>query len=180
MCSFMKTAGRLLLGIALAGAAACSAGTGDTTGPGDGTPPDSPDAPGPSVVGTYTLTLANGGPLPALLWYDNAAEGMDAEMYVLSGSIVLRSDGTYRATKVSNLIIEGVGEQVSTSITDGTYAFISSPGTDQGEGVIRLTGEAGGQIDLLFSPLDNTLLQHAMIPGGVGQPDMEVTFFYRR
>jgi hypothetical protein len=173
-----RIAARLLLGIAVAGAAAC--GAGETTGPAGGTePPDAPGAPA-SVIGTYKLKLVNGGPLPALLWYDETAAGIGAEMYIESGSIVLRADSTFRSTSVSSLIIEGVGDQVQTSINDGTYSFIPDPGTNPGEGVIWVRGENGGTDTLLVSSVEGTLLAHAMIPGAVGQPDVEVTSFYSR
>jgi hypothetical protein len=180
MRSTTKISTRLLLGIALVGSAACGAGSDGTGGSPAGTePPDTPKAPA-SISGTYPLRLVNGGPLPALLWYDQTADHMDAEMCALSGSIVLRPDGTYRHTSVSSLTIEGVGDQVWTSINDGTYSFTPDPGTVEGEGIVTFTGENGGQGTMLFSPIDYTLLQHTTIPGAVGQPDVPVTMFYRR
>src|SRR5688572_7918188 len=102
---------RLALGLALAGALGCSGATGGTTGPaGDSEPPGGDNAPA-DVSGTFKLTSHNGNSLPALVWYDNTAEGIDAEMWIENGSIVLRSDGTYRHSDASSLIIEGVSAQ---------------------------------------------------------------------
>jgi hypothetical protein len=174
----MRTAIRLCVGIAIVGATACSAGDGGATGPAGGTePPDTPETP-TNISGTYQLSLVNDGPLPALLWYDNTAEDMDAEMYVLSGSIVLHPDGTFRSTMVSSLTIEGVSDLVSTSITDGTYRFEPEPG-DPTRGIIGLTAENGGaEFGLHFA--DFSIRAHAMIPGAPGEPDVEVVKLYVR
>jgi hypothetical protein len=172
----IRTAIRLCLGIAIVVVAACSAGD-SATGPAGGTPPDTPEAP-TNISGTYKLSLVNDGPLPALLWYDNTAEDMDAEMYVLSGSIVLHPDGTFRSTMVSSLTIEGVSDLVSTSITDGTYRFEPEPG-DPTRGIIGLTAENGGaEFGLYFA--DFSIRAHAKIPGAPGEPDVEVVKLYVR
>ena len=174
-----KIVTRLFLGIAAAGAAACSAG--ETTGPAGGTePPDPP--PALSITGTYRLTTVNGGPLPALLWYDDTAEGFDAEMYLESASIVLRADGTFRSTSVSSLIIEGVGEQVETSINDGTYVYAHNrtecEPSECVAGQVLLTGENGGRATLGIA--NRTIHSTAMIPGAPGEPDIRVEKFYER
>ena len=179
----MKIAAHLLLGIALAGAVACSAADGPT-GPAGGTePPETPQT--PSVVGTYTLKSVNGSGLPALLWYDDTAYEMDAEMYILSGTIVLRNDGTFRSTSVSQLIIEGDGvhpgiEQVQTSINDGTYTVAPDPGSIDGGTLVQIRGENGGESSLPYDPVHRTLLHSATIPGAPGEPDISVLSLYSR
>jgi len=90
MRSTTKLATRLLLGIALVGSAACGASDGNT-GPAGGTEP--PDDPAASITGTFHLATHNGNPLPALVWDDHTADGFGAQMYALSGSIVLRRRG---------------------------------------------------------------------------------------
>jgi len=181
MRNTMKIAAHLLLGVALAGAGACSGAADGPTGPAPGTePPDTPHT--PSVAGTYMLTLVNGGPLPALLWYDDTATDMDAEMYILEGSIVLRSDGTFRSTSVSQLVIEGVGEQVKTSINEGTYAYAHNTQdcepSECVEGLLHITGENGGTATLGIAGRAITHL--AMIPGAPGEPDIQVAYIYER
>jgi hypothetical protein len=173
----MRTAVRLFLGIAIVGAAACSAGDG-ATGPAGGTePPDTPETP-TNISGTYQLVSVNDGGLPALLWYDNTAENMDAEMYILSGSIVLRPDGTFRSTQVSSLTIEGVSDLVSTSITDGTWRFALDE-HDPTKGIVGFTAENGGaEYGLQWA--DFSIRHHAMIPGAPGQPDVAVEQLYVR
>ena len=183
MRNSMRMAAGLLLGIALAGAAACSGADG-ATGPAPGTePPDSPQP--PSAVGTYALEAVNGSGLPALLWYDDSAAPMDAEMYVRSGSIVLRSDGTFRSTSVSELIIQGDGahpgtDMVQTSINDGTYTVAPDPGAVDGGLLVHITGENGGQASLPYDPVEHTLLHSAMIPGAPGEPEIGEVYLYRR
>jgi hypothetical protein len=173
----MRTAIHLCLSVAIVGAVAYSAGDG-ATGPAGGTqPPESPETPG-NISGTYKLSLVNDGPLPALLWYDQTAADMDAEMYILSGSIILRPDGTFRSTMVNSLTIEGVSDLVSTSITDGTYRFEPDAG-DPTRGVVGLTAENGGaEFGLYFA--DFSIRAHAMIPGTPGEPDVEVVKLYIR
>jgi len=184
MRNTMKIAAHLLLGVALTGAAACSGATEGPTGPAGGTePPDDPQT--PSVVGTYTLRTVNGSGLPALLWYDDTAYEMDAEMYVLSGTIVLRSDGTFRSTSESSLTIEGDGvhpgsDMVQTSINDGTYTVAPDPVAIDGGMLVQITGENGGQASLPYDPVERTLLHSAMIPGAPGEPDINVVYLYGR
>jgi hypothetical protein len=184
MRNIMKIPGHLLLEIALAGAVACSGAADGPTGPAGGTePPDTPQT--PSVTGSYTLRSVNGSSLPALLWHDDTAANMDAEMYILSGSIVLRADGTFRSTSVSQLVIEGDGahpgtDMVQTSINDGTYTVAPEPGSLDGGMLITFRGENGGVDNLPCDPVGRTLLQHAMIPGAPGQPDIDVAYLYAR
>ena len=184
MRNALKMAAHLFLGIAVAGAAACS-GTGDgPTGPAGGTePPGSPQP--PSVVGTWTLSYVNGSELPALLWYDNTAGTMDAEMYLLSGSIVLRSDGTFRSTHVSQLVIESDGtmpgvDLVETSITDGTYTIEPDQGSNGGNWLIQLKAEDGAQGGISYDPVGGTLLSSTTIPGAPGEPEISVLKEYGR
>jgi hypothetical protein len=184
MRNTMKTAARLLLGIALAGAAACGGAADGPSGPAGGTePPETPQT--PSVTGTWTLKLVNGHELPALLWYDDTAADMDAEMYILSGSIVLRSDGTFRSTSVSQLVIQGDGvhdgvDMSETSINDGTYTVEPDRGSNGGNWLIQLRGENGAQGGVSYDPVGGTLLSSAMIPGAPGQPDISVIKEYSR
>jgi hypothetical protein len=171
----MKMAAGLLLGVILAGAAACS-GAGDSTGPAPGT--DQPDTPQPpSLVGASALQVVNGGGLPALLWYDNTAGNMPAEMYIRGGSIVLRSDGTLGGTSVSELTVQGDAvhagiDQVQTSINDGTYTVAPDPNAVDGRLLVQITGENGGQATLPYDPVEQTLLHTATHPGAPGEDDV--------
>lgn len=177
----MKTAIRLFLGIAMVGAAACSAGSDVSTGPGGGTEP--PDTPAAGIAGNFRLAIVNGNSVPAMVWDDHTAEGFGAQMYIVSGSIVLRPDSTYRQISNSRLVIEGVTDQTWNSINDGTYSFTPYDGgagyePSNPEGTITFKGENGGQITL---PLTGYTITHqAMIPGAVGGPDVPVTLVYVR
>jgi hypothetical protein len=181
----LTMASHLLLGVAVAVTAACSAGSG--TGPSAGTEaPDAPEAPGAAVSGSYTLKSVNNHALPTLLWDDHTAEGFGAQMYILSGSIVLRvEDSSFTSTDVSKLAIEGVGEQVWTSTTNGKWMFVYNNeqiGCDPSEcgwaGEVRLTGENGAHGTMYFT--GGTLSSTAMIPGAPGQTDLEVFKQYER
>jgi hypothetical protein len=178
----MRALTRLFLGIATVGAAACSGGSDAGTGPSSGTePPDTP--PAASVAGTWQLSTVNGSSLPTMIWDDHTAEGFGAQMYIVSGSIVLRADGTYRQTSNSRLVIEGVTDQTWNSINDGTYSvsvYDGGSGYDptNTEGTITFRGEAGGQITLPITGY--TITQKAMIPGAAGGPDVPVTLVYVR
>jgi hypothetical protein len=178
----MRAVTRLFLGIATVGAAACSGGSDSGTGPSGGSePPDTP--PAASVAGTWKLTSANNNALPALIWDDHTAEGFGAQMYIVSGSIVLRADGTYRQTSNSRLVIEGVTDQTWGSINDGTYSvsvYDGGSGYDPTnvEGTITFRGEAGGQITLPITGY--TITHNAMMPGAAGGPDVPVTLIYVR
>ena len=180
MRSTKKIATHLLLGIFLVGSAACGAGSDGGTGPAGGTEP--PDDPAASITGTFHLATHNGNPLPALVWDDHSAAGFGAQMYVLSGSIVLRPDSSYRQTGESRLVIEADGPhpgsaQVWNSITDGSYSFAPlDPGADYGELTFR--GESGGQVTCPLTQISITC--PASVPGPVGQPDVAVTLVYVR
>ena len=180
MRSTKKIATRLLLGIALVGSAACNGGSDGSTGPAGGTEP--PDHPAASITGTFHLATHNGNPLPALVWDDHSAAGFGAQMYALSGSIVLRPDGSYRQTGDSRLVIEADAAhpgtaQVWNSITDGSYSFAPlDPGADYGELTFR--GESGGQVTCPLTQFSITC--PASVPGPVGQPDVAVTLVYVR
>jgi len=182
MRNTMRTTALLLLGIALAGTAACGGATGEATGPAPGTEPPAPPTT-PSIAGTYTLQLVNDSRLPFLLWHDDTAYEMDAEMYILSGSIVLRPDGTFRSTSVSQLVIAGDGvhpgtDMVETSITDGTWKFEPDP-TDPAKGVVGFTAEnGGGEYGLYFA--DFSIRQHVTIPGAPGESDIQLVKLYIR
>ena len=178
----MRAVTRLFLGIATVGAAACSGGSDSGTGPSSGSePPDTP--PAASLTGTWRLTSVNGNSLPTMIWDDHTAESFGAQMYIVSGEIVLRSDSTYRQTSNSRLVIEGVTDQTWGSINDGTYSvsvYDGGSGYDPTnvEGTITFRGEAGGQITLPITGY--TITQQAMIPGAAGGPDVPVTLIYVR
>ena len=170
-----RIATRLLLGIVVAGAAACSAGSDAGTGPSGGTEPPG-DAPA-NITGTFRLASHDGNPVPALVWYDDTAEGIDAEMWIESGSIVLRPDSTYRQTDISRLVIEGVSEQTRNSVTDDTYSFAPyDPGADYG--TLTFRGEHGGQVTCPLTQFSITC--PASVPGPAGQSDISVTLVYVR
>jgi hypothetical protein len=180
MCDPMRTAIRLFLGIAIVGSAACSAES-DSTGPGGGT--EDPTPPPVGIGGKFRLVSVNGAPPPAMVWNDHTAEGFGAQMYIVSGSILLRPDSTYRQTSNSRLVIEGVTDQTWNSINDGTWSFTPYDGGSgyeptTPEGTITFRGEAGGQITL---PLTGyTITQQATLPGAEGGPDVPVTLIYIR
>jgi hypothetical protein len=172
----MKIATRLILGIALAGAAACNGATEASTGPGGGEQPGDDGSPA-NISGTFRLATHDGNPLPALVWYDNTAEGIDAEMWIESGSIVLRPDSSYTQSDLSRLVIEGVSEQTRNSQTAGTYSFDPyDPGADYGTLVFR--GENGGQSTCDLTQISITC--RASVPGPAGGMDIPVVLVYVR
>jgi len=131
------------------------------------------------------LRSVNNKPLPALLWDDHTADGFGAQMYIMSGSIDLRSDSTFSSHEVSKLTIEGVGDQVSHSFIDGRWMFVygnDQIGCDPSEcgwvGEVRLTRKDGGQGVMYFT--NGMLASESMIPGAVGEGDMEVRKQYER
>jgi len=173
MRSAMMIATRLVLAGVLAGAAACSG----ATGPAGGTEEPGDDDGPADISGTFRLATHNGNSLPALVWYDDTAEGIDAEMWIESGSIVLRPDSTYRQSDVSSLIIEGVSEQTRNSHTDGTYSFAPiDPGAV--EGALAFRGENGGQSTCDLTR--HSITCRAFVPGPAGGMDIPVVLVYVR
>jgi hypothetical protein len=170
-----RIAARLLLAVSVGVAAACSAGSDTGTGPSGGTEPPG-DTPA-KITGTFRLATHDGNPVPALVWYDDTAEGIDAEMWIDRGSIVLRPDSTYRQTDISRLVIEGVSEQTRNSATDGTYSFAPhDPGADYG--TLTFRGEHGGQVTCPLTQI--SIACPASVPGPAGGPDIAVTLVYVR
>jgi hypothetical protein len=183
MRSTMKIMSHVLWGLILAIVAACNAD--DGSGPGPGTEsPAPPEVPAGTITGTWTLQSVNDHPLPSMLWDDQTADGFGAQMYIVSGEIVFRSDSTFSSHEISRLTIEGVGDQVAHSFKDGRWMFYYGneevgcfPPDCPWFGDVRLTTSDGAQGTLHFT--NGTLASQAMIPGAPGEADITVRKVYQ-
>lgn len=184
MRSTMNALSRVLWAVVLTTVAACGGDTG--TGPGAGTePPPNPEVPAGTISGTWTLRSVNNGPLPAMLWDDHTAEDFGAQMYIMSGEIVFRSDSTFSSHEISKLNIEGVGETVGHSFKDGRWMFYYGnaevgcfPPECAWFGEVRLTLSDGTQGTLHFT--NGVLASETTIPGAPGEADILVRKEYQQ
>lgn len=127
---------RLLLPIVLAFAAAC----GDTSGPDTG------------HTGLYTLHSVDGDPVPATLF----AEGEDY-IRVVSGTLTLEADGTFRAVSTLDYRFEGVAATETGSST-GTWSRSGTTVTFTGSEGDVITAEYDGSGQLTLSEEGSTLV----------------------
>ena len=93
MRTMIRSATRLLLGLVVAGAAACGGEGGDTTAPSDPTPP-----PSSGIDGSYALAqvrtrgnLGGGGSGLPVTFVDGSGD----HLVFLSGTLTLAADGTF-------------------------------------------------------------------------------------
>lgn len=104
----------VLLFAATLGVVACGGSSGDRsiTGP----------SPSQSHIGTYSLTQVNGASLPVVFYSNASGNGT-----FISGSAVLRSDGSYQQTLTDSIAYsDGTSGGKQTSYENGTYSITGS------------------------------------------------------
>lgn len=82
---------------------------------------DGPTAPANQPTGTYALVQVNGTSLPTTFFQNSAGR---AEF--VSGTLVLRTDGSYTETRNTRLVFTLGGTENSTLVENGTYSITGS------------------------------------------------------
>ena len=105
---------------------------------------DGPTSPSNNPVGSYSLSQVNGAALPQT-YFQNSVGYVE----VVSGTLVLRQDGSYTETRNNRAVYITGGTQSSSVVENGTYSITGTQVTftipaSGGQSALSYTGAISG------------------------------------
>lgn len=105
---------------------------------------DGPTSPSNQPAGSYSLIQVNGASLPATFFQNSAGH-----VEVVSGTLVLRPDGSYTETRNNRLVYVSGATESTSLVENGTYAITGTQVTftipaSGSQGALSYTGAISG------------------------------------